>query len=586
MDHPRPFYYLENFATALACLRRRYGDLLNGSELDFIDSLTRLPTPAAALCVRMIGRKGDLFRHCKLRYEEIGDVSAAAAPLVGLQWLEPDPLLSVTELATLLRRDELAKCLAGIGEPDVCGIGPLSRALSKAELLRRAAAAGLPTRRWSEWQSAALPDEPAWRLSVNELCDRLRLLFFGNFRQGWSEFVLADLGIFRYETLAVDAMSRAFQSREQIDIFHALYRCRQALEQGAALEQVMAALPPPLGSNDWLEYRRSRLEFELARQCERAGLTALALQVYQRSRHSGSRARHARLLERQQCYAAALQVSEPASEEGLREFELQQLQRIARRLQRRSAKGVALKRAAQRWCSYRLQLPVSRRPVRIEQAVADALARPDAPIHFVESRLLNSLFGLLFWDVIFAPLPGAFFHEFQAAPADLYADNFVSRRRTLIDRCLALLQAGGASRVIQERYAAKRDIQSPFVCWGMLSEGLLAQALACIPAAHLSLYFTRLLADLQANRNGLPDLIQFFPAAQTYRLIEVKGPGDRLQDNQLRWLQYCARHGLPAELCHVGWAPVAGCAGLAVLCEAGQPGAPAGAGEARHLGAL
>lgn len=37
-------------------------------------------------------------------------------------------------------------------------------------------------------------------------------------------------------------------------------------------------------------------------------------------------------------------------------------------------------------------------------------------------------------------------------------------------------------------------------------------------------------------------------------MIEVKGPGDRLQDNQLRWLDFCAEHGMPVEVCYVQWA--------------------------------
>jgi VRR-NUC domain len=37
-------------------------------------------------------------------------------------------------------------------------------------------------------------------------------------------------------------------------------------------------------------------------------------------------------------------------------------------------------------------------------------------------------------------------------------------------------------------------------------------------------------------------------------MIEVKGPGDRLQDNQIRWLAYCAEHGIPARVVHVQWA--------------------------------
>jgi hypothetical protein len=44
------------------------------------------------------------------------------------------------------------------------------------------------------------------------------------------------------------------------------------------------------------------------------------------------------------------------------------------------------------------------------------------------------------------------------------------------------------------------------------------------------------------------DLIQFWPAERSYRLIEVKGPGDRLKDNQRGWLRFFAQHGIPAAV--------------------------------------
>ncbi len=47
---------------------------------------------SSALLVRMIMRKGDLFRSSKLDYEEIGCPHAAAAPLARLGWLDDPPL--------------------------------------------------------------------------------------------------------------------------------------------------------------------------------------------------------------------------------------------------------------------------------------------------------------------------------------------------------------------------------------------------------------------------------------------------------------------------------------------------------------
>ena len=62
---------------------------------------------------------------------------------------------------------------------------------------------------------------------------------------------------------------------------------------------------------------------------------------------------------------------------------------------------------------------------------------------------------------------------------------------------------------------------------------------------------------MKANRTGFPDLVRFWPdraeGAGRYELVEVKAPGDKLQDNQIRWLDYCAAHGIPARVCHVQW---------------------------------
>jgi hypothetical protein len=78
-------------------------------------------------------------------------------------------------------------------------------------------------------------------------------------------------------------------------------------------------------------------------------------------------------------------------------------------------------------------------------------------------------------------------------------------------------------------------------------------ALDCIPPGHLRACFERMLVDIPSNRSGFPDLIQFWPGERRYRMIEVKGPGDRLQDNQLRWLQHFAAHEMPVAVCYVQW---------------------------------
>jgi hypothetical protein len=173
-------------------------------------------------------------------------------------------------------------------------------------------------------------------------------------------------------------------------------------------------------------------------------------------------------------------------------------------------------------------------------------------VHYVENGLVNSLFGLLCWRAIFAPIPGAFFHEFQSGPADLSSGDFYARRRQEFADCLAELESGQYKATIRRTLAEKAGIQSPFVAW-RLSKSLLESALTCFPAAHLRVWFEWIVRD-PTNRAGFPDLVQFWPLERRYRLIEVKGPGDRLQDNQRRLLEYCVSHAMPVSVCHVRWA--------------------------------
>ena len=65
------------------------------------------------------------------------------------------------------------------------------------------------------------------------------------------------------------------------------------------------------------------------------------------------------------------------------------------------------------------------------------------------------------------------------------------------------------------------------------------------------------MADLRIHRSGFPDLIRFAPGHpepdQRYEMIEVKGPGDRLQDHQIRWLHFFAGQGIAASVCYLRW---------------------------------
>ncbi len=94
---------------------------------------------------------------------------------------------------------------------------------------------------------------------------------------------------------------------------------------------------------------------------------------------------------------------------------------------------------------------------------------------------------------------------------------------------------------------------SRWVNWRNLDEDLVARATRLIPADHLLAIWQRMLFDPRENRSGFPDLIALGEKPGQYQLIEVKGPGDSLQDSQRRWLRFFQQQGIPATVAWVSW---------------------------------
>ncbi len=558
-----PFYYLANFLQLANWIHQRYADLLSVEELQFITQLAILPRPAQALFVRMVIRKGSLFRASKLRYDEIGDTQDAIAPLLALGWVERDPSIELEQLFDLLQKSDIAL---------VFKLSAREKALRKADqlaLLRQRMAeqtstplpqgstpeaseqAGAFRQRFSSWHPST--DEPLYQILNQDLCDRLRLMFFGNFHQDWSEFVLSDLGIYRYEQVNFSLASRAFNARQDVDDYMALQRCRELFFNKAPVEDVLQQLAKCTLGNDWLLGRRQKFLFQIGQQLEKIKDWDGAFSVYASCSYPGARLRAIRVLEKNGCSDAAFARLTLAQQAPENEAERQQLVRIAARLGRKFGLEKPAAIAVVPVQKIDLSLPHPAGPFFVEGVVRDHLSQSDAPVHYVENTLFNALFGLLCWEAIFKPLPGAFFHPFHRGPVDLHSADFRQRRAPEFAACLAALDSSHYRQRIRQTYAEKQGIQSPFVVWPALNAELLELALTCIPAQHLKQAFERILLDIKSNRNGFPDLIQFWPAQQRYRMIEVKGPGDRLQDNQKRWLDYCAEHQMPVAVCHVQW---------------------------------
>ena len=166
---------------------------------------------------------------------------------------------------------------------------------------------------------------------------------------------------------------------------------------------------------------------------------------------------------------------------------------------------------------------------------------------------MNALFGLAFWEQIFTPVPGAFHNPYQSVPSDMYEPTFRLRRRDNLAARMAQLRETDIALELREAYQRYVPLQCRWVDWRRVDADLVDAAARVIPDGHLLAIWERMLFDPGENRRGFPDLIALGEQEGDYCLVEIKGPGDTLQDSQKRWLRYFQAQGIPAQVAWVEW---------------------------------
>jgi hypothetical protein len=536
-----PLYYLKNIDTVLAWVVAHHSDLFSAEERSALKTIMGLNTDSRACLCRLVMRRGEWFRDDKLVYSEISTITHALVDLANKGLIQYPAQCQLTALVDLCKVSEIEQLWLLHAQ------GPIPK--GKDALLKGLALAATeqcqPVEQW--W-----PQSPfeVIKLECQALFDTIKVLFFGNAQQDWSEFVLTELGHQRYEIVDLDTQQRAFDNRQALETFLQISALGDALYLGLMPAEAVIGQLPPLIETPWIEYRRQKVLYRAAHAIEREGDHALALSLYRRCLYREAKIRQLRVMEKilppkiVHRYAGWIMRRGPRDD----------WRNAAAKVWRRSAAKCGLTATQPTRFKPTLEhLTLEKSATSVERAVAQYLAREDAPCHYVENGLLPGLFALTFWEAWFAPVPGAFFNPFQRRPADLYQDDFVLRRESLIDKAWQSLESDRYQEHILARYEAKKGIANPFAIWSLLNENLLQQALSCIPRAHLKVVFERLWDNLRQHSSGFPDLIQFDLSHQNYQLIEVKGPGDKLQDHQLQWLAFFAQHGINARVCHVQW---------------------------------
>lgn len=548
MDSGRPDtlpddYYLRNFHALVGYVFDTYQDLFTSEECTWYESIRQCDESAQRLYVRLLTRKGNVFRLSRLKYPEIVALGDAASQLASHQ-------LSVTSAP-----DSLSTLIQAYTKPELLRMLSLEtlKSKSRVELVDFILAANPEDQ---HQYLSTLQNADSW-ISINghAFWNLYNLCFFGNLYQDSSEFVLRDLGAVEYEDYEIPAGFRAFKSRSHIDAHMRYFECvalwdlvdRKSTD---ALHSLLTQLPEVIPGDLTLLRRCDRLRNSIARQLERLGDLDEALRVFSVSMHPPARERCIRILLAKNELDAADALLEKMLAAPNGESELQVATRLKKQLSK--ARGLAIKKEP-RYRPETSTLTLMASEFRVEE-VARKFYSQFGNCSYTENCLVNGVLGLFIWDIVFHPINGAFFNPFQYAPADFYDPDFRIRRSALLeDRFREMDEPLKFPARVMENYVKHEGKSNPLVRWGGLPYELLSLALQRIPFTHWRAMFERILSNPRENMAGFPDLVLFKTDDSHYEFIEIKGPGDTVQQNQLRWMRYFTEHRIPCRVVNVKW---------------------------------
>ncbi|GAA5933114.1 fanconi-associated nuclease 1 [Sporobolomyces koalae] len=170
-----------------------------------------------------------------------------------------------------------------------------------------------------------------------------------------------------------------------------------------------------------------------------------------------------------------------------------------------------------------------------------------------ENGVLTSIFALVFWDIIFAPVDGVFETPFQSAPLDLATDAFAIVRRPAIDARLEAIAQGEAASFLKQTDDRERprNTWAVGINWERFSQEDLVEIVECIGGPALAAILTVFVEEYGHRTGGIPDLCLWNPAEAVVLFSEVKGPGDKLSETQKVWIDVLQSAGVGVELCLV-----------------------------------
>ncbi|EED17004.1 conserved hypothetical protein [Talaromyces stipitatus ATCC 10500] len=168
-----------------------------------------------------------------------------------------------------------------------------------------------------------------------------------------------------------------------------------------------------------------------------------------------------------------------------------------------------------------------------------------------EGGIVRTLFGYLFFDILFTYVPNVFQTPFQTCPLDLHTDAFYPSRASEINHRLVQLANGEAESIIRRVHESEFPKRTCIVGvdWTYALDDLV-EIVQCFSGASLATVCKVMAQEYQQRGGGIPDLFLWNPDKKEVMFAEVKSENDRLSDTQRLWIHVLTGAGVKVELCN------------------------------------
>ncbi|KAI3946577.1 hypothetical protein MKX01_014435 [Papaver californicum] len=599
--------YQQNFLLLIQEVMRSHQHLFTDEEKLYTESFKSLSDDSQNLFVRLFTRKGPWFRMSNISYQEITDSQQAIEELCSngymcsLESMKEPNWYDIKEVLDILTVPELR---------DICSLSHSKKGICSG---RKQELISLLSASYEDGKCPSLPSMVLDRTgncirvssTAESLLWRVQRLFFLNGEQDLNAFLMVDLGLVKYPAYTCIVHNQIFPSRADLLAYEESLEVAQIMDESlegddpvkvrscteisdarisSSLEALQSSTPPirtfhSSFSDSYVYSKVVTLGISyLERERRYEDAIRLLKGLLDRITWGGRRGYWTLRLSVDLEHLGRLNESLSVAEEGLLDPWVRAGSKMA--LQRRILR---LGKPPRRWKPPSFSNSIKRtikevqvlgRPLNcdlgvknrfygedgeqcaVEELALQYYANEGGGWHGVhtESGIWMTIFGLIMWDIIFADIPDVFHTRFQTSPLDLDTDNFYIARKSLIESHLHNIHEGMAEEILITSWDTHFGTACRGVNWDRHSLSDLRAAVTCVGGPCLASLCRLLAQDYRSWSSGMPDLLLWRFSGDykgEAKLVEVKGPRDRLSEQQRAWLLLLMDCGFNAEVCKV-----------------------------------